>query len=142
MARYSYGLTKTTSTAAAAIGTLNMPSTRDARVWEVGISASTAVSGEVGVMRPANTPATPSGGGVGVAEDPSAGAALGTAANAWATAPTAGTAFRRMVLPATAGAGVIWTFPQGLIVPVSGWLVLWQFSALAVTYSFYIAWDE
>src|SRR5438270_9158668 len=101
MARYSFAITKTTSTAAAAIATLNTTSSKDARVWEVGVFASTAVSGDVGLMRPANTPATPSGGGVGIALDSSAGAATGTVANAWGTAPTAGTAFRRAVLPAT-----------------------------------------
>jgi hypothetical protein len=142
VARYSFGITKTTSTAAAAIATLNTTSSKDARIWEVGISVSTAVSGEVGLMRPANTPATPSGGGVGVALDTSSGASVTTIANAWGTAPTAGTAFRRMVLPATIGAGVIWTFPQGLVVPTSAWLVIWQFSALAVTYSCYFEYEE
>jgi hypothetical protein len=47
-----------------------------------------------------------------------------------------------MVLPATIGAGVIWTFPQGLVVPVSGFLVVWQFSALAVTYSVSFDYEE
>jgi hypothetical protein len=63
-------------------------------------------------------------------------------ANAWTTAPTAGTALRRMVLPATIGAGVIWTFPNGLVLPTSSFFVVWQFSALAVTYSVYFDYEE
>jgi hypothetical protein len=47
-----------------------------------------------------------------------------------------------MVLPATIGAGVIWTFEDGLVIPVSSYLVLWQYSALAVTYSCYFVYDE
>jgi hypothetical protein len=142
MARYGNSITKTTGAAAAPIATLGASSSRDLRVYEVGISVSTAVSGEVGVMRPANTPAGGSGGQVGAADDTSYAAGLASTANAWTTAPTAGTAFRRMVLPATIGSGVIWTWPNGLVVPTSGFLVVWQFSALAVTYSVYFEYEE
>jgi hypothetical protein len=142
VARYGNTITKTTGAAAAPIATLGASTTRDPRVYEVCVSVSTAVSGEVGLMRPANTPAGGSGGQVGAAMDTSYAAGLATTANAWTTAPTVGTAFRRMVLPATIGAGVIWTFPQGLVVPVSGFLVVWQFSALAVTYSVSFDYEE
>jgi hypothetical protein len=142
MARYGNSITKTTGAAAAPIATLSTGSARDVRVWEVGISVSTAVSGEVGLMRPANSPATPSGGQVGAADDPVSGAGVAVTANAWATAPTVSTGLRRMVLPATIGAGVIWTFEDGLVIPVSSYLVLWQYSALAVTYSAYFVYDE
>jgi hypothetical protein len=67
VARYGNSITKTTGAAAAPIATLSTGSARDVRVYEVGISVSTAVSGEVGLMRPANSPATPSGGQVGAA---------------------------------------------------------------------------
>lgn len=142
MARYGNSITKTTGAAAAPIATLGASSSRDLRIYEIGVSVSTAVSGEVGVMRPANTPAGGSGGQVGAANDTSYAAGLAATANAWSTAPTVSTAMRRMVLPATIGAGVIWTWPQGLVVPTSGFIVIWQFSALAVTYSCYVDYEE
>lgn len=142
MARYGNSITKTTSTAAAPIATLSTGSSRDVRIFEIGISVSTAASGEVGLMRPANSPATPSGGQVGSAHDNVSGAGVAVTANAWATAPTAGTAMKRIVLPATIGAGVIWTFPDGIVLPVSSFFVVWQFSAVAVTYSVYFDYDE
>lgn len=142
MARYGNSVTKTTSTAAAPIATMSASASRPLRVYEIGITASTAVSGEVGIMRPANSPATPSGGQVGSAMDYNSVAGLAVSANAWATAPTAGTGIRRMVLPATVGAGVIWSFPQGIYVAASAFLVVWQYTALAVTYSVYFDYDE
>lgn len=142
LARYGNSITKTTGAAAAPIATLGASSSRDLRVYEVGVFASTAVSGDVGLMRPANTPAGGSGGQVGAALDTSFAAGLAATANAWTTAPTVGTAFRRAVLPATIGAGVIWSFPQGLVVPTSGFLVIWQFSAAAVTYACYLDYEE
>jgi hypothetical protein len=33
---------------------------------------------------------------------------------------------RRISLPATVGTGVIWTFSDGLVIPVSGSIVLWN----------------
>lgn len=142
MALYGNSITKTTSTAAAPIATLSTGTARDARIFEIMISASTAASGEVGIMRPGNAPAGPSGGQVGAAWDNIAGAGVAVTANAWTTAPTAGAAMKRIVLPATIGAGVIWSFPQGLVLPTSSYLVVWQFSAVAVTYSVSFTYDE
>lgn len=142
MARYGNTITKTTGAAAAAIATLSTGAARDVRIYEVGITASTAVSGEVGLMRPGNTPTVPTGGQVGSAHDNIAGAGAAVTANAWTTAPTAGTGMRRMVLPATIGAGVIWTFPDGIVLPTSSFFVVWQYSALAVTYSVYFDYEE
>ena len=143
MARYGNSITKTTGAAAAAICTLGATASRDIRVFEVGVSLSTAVSGEVGIMRPGNTPGTPSGGQIGAPLDNVSGADTATLHNTWATTqPTAGTGMRRMVLPATIGAGVIWTFPDGIVIPASSYLMVWQYSALAVTYSVYMHYDS
>lgn len=144
MAQYSASITKTTSTAAAAIATLSTGTARDARIFEVGVFATTAAAGEVGLGRPANTPGTPSGGGVGAAMDNVSGAGVAVIANTWATTqPTAPTmAMRRIQLPATIGAGVIWTFPKGIVLPTSGFLMVWQFSAVAVGYDVYFDYDE
>lgn len=142
MALYGNSITKTTSTAAAPICTLSTGTARDVRVFEIAISVSTAASGEIGIMRPANSPTVPTGGQVGAAWDNISGAGVAVTANAWTTAPTAGTAMKRMVLPATIGAGVIWSFPQGLVLPTSSYLVVWQFSAVAVAYSVSFTYDE
>ena len=46
---------------------------------------------------------------------------------AWATPPTVPANFyRRVTLPATIGTGVIWTFPKGIVIPVSSSIVLWN----------------
>jgi hypothetical protein len=113
MARYSASLNKTTAAAAGPVVTLSTGTARDISVYEVGVFATTAVAGEVALGRPANTPATPSGGGVGAALDTISGAGVAVIANTWGTAPTAATMpWRRAQLPATIGAGIIWTFPS------------------------------
>ena len=45
-------------------------------------------------------------------------------------------------LPATIGAGIIWSFPLGLAVPVSSSIALWQTSSVAVGYAVYFVYDE
>lgn len=143
MARYGNAITKTTTAAAGPIVSLSAGTSRDVRVLQITVAASTAVSGDVGVMRPGNTPTVPTGGTVGTPLDNISGAGVAVTGNAWTTAPTAGTtAFDRIVLPATIGAGVIWTYPEGLVLPTSGYLVLWQYSALAVTYVVSFRYEE
>lgn len=45
----------------------------------------------------------------------------------WATSPTVPLVFlRRWNSAATIGVGVLWTFPRGLVIPVSSSLVLWN----------------
>jgi hypothetical protein len=66
----------------------------------------------------------------------------------WATArPTrTGTRFRRLTLPLTIGAGVIWQFgPEGIFVPPAGGLCLEGISASGATTGTlegYFCWDE
>jgi hypothetical protein len=74
--------------------------------------------------------------------------AAGVLETAWATArPTrTGTRFRRALLPLTVGAGIIWQLgPNGILIPVSGGLVLEQVSASGATLGTlngYVTWDE
>lgn len=143
MARYSAGVRTIGAAAGAAYATFHCPAGRDARIREIGIATSAATLSSVGLGRPANTPvATTSV--LGQAEDTSSGAALCNVDTAWSTAPTAPTVFmRRFAIPATAGIGFIWTWDQGLIVPTSGWIVLWNFGAGAgAALDAYITWDE
>ena len=128
MARYSAGWTKAAPATGTFISQLRTTSAKDIRVWEVGCFCSTAVALSVGLIRSLTvgatfTTVTP------VADDTSAGAAGTLVDTAITTQPTitANTYLRKAVLPATIGAGVIWTFPQGLVVPVSSGLLLWNF---------------
>lgn len=143
MARYNIGWTKTTTAAAGGIVALRGSSTRDIRIFELGIFSSTAVAGEVGLIRPTAAGTASTSTAVGAALDSASAAGLATVDLAWSSAPTIGTNYmRRIQFPATIGAGVIWTFPLGINVPVSGSLALWQISAAAVTFDGYFDYDE
>lgn len=128
MARYSVGFTKAAPAAGTFISQLRTTSSRDIRIWEVGCFCSTGVTLSVGLIRSLTigatfTTVTPQ------ADDTSAGAATVLCDTIITTAPTvtASTYLRKAVLPATIGAGVIWTFPTGLVVPVSTGILLWNF---------------
>jgi hypothetical protein len=143
VARYGIGFTKTTGAAAGLLVQLRAGSARDLRIFEIGVFATTAVAGEVGLIRPSAVGATFTSTGVGAAEDNAASAGVAVVDTAATTAPTIGTNYmRRIQLPATIGAGVIWTFPVGINVPVSGSLALWQISTAAVTYDGYFTYEE
>ena len=143
MARYEIGVTKTTGAAAGLLCQLRAGAARDIRLFEVGIFASTAVSGEVALVRPTAVGATFTSSSVGAALDPATIAGVTVVDLVAGTAPTIGVNYmRRIVLPGSIGAGVIWTFPQGISIPTSAALALWQLSALAVTYSAYFDYDE
>lgn len=143
MARYEIGVSKTTTAAAGLLCQLRTGAARDVRVFELGIFASTAVSGEVALIRPSAVGATFTSSGVGASLDGASSAGVSVVDTAATTAPTIGTNYmRRIVLPGSIGAGVIWTFPTGINVPVSSSLAIWQLTALAVTYDVYFDYDE
>jgi hypothetical protein len=143
MGRYQIGVSKTTPAAAGLLAQLRTGASRDARVFEIGVFASTAVSGTVGLIRPSAVGATFTSSSVGAAEDAALGAGAAVVDIAATTPPTIGSNYmRRIVLPGSIGAGVIWTFPNGINVPVASALALWQISALAVTYETYWVFDE
>lgn len=142
MARYSAGFQKTPApTSGTLISQLRTPSTRDIRVWEVGIFVTSAVAPTVGLVRLATvgatfTSVTPT------ADDTSSGAAQTICDTAATTAPTIATTYlRRVALPATIGAGIIWTFPVGLVVPISSGVALWSITA-GSTFEGYWTFDE
>jgi hypothetical protein len=120
-------------------------STKDARVWEIHAFAESAVAGTLGLTRSAAT-GTITASTTPASEDSSNGTAasctLDTAASSAPTQAATPVYFRRSALPATVGAGIIWSFPLGLVVPVSSGLLIWQLSALAVTYGITVVYDE
>lgn len=130
MARYSAGFSKAAPLTGTFISQVRTTSSKDIRIWEIGVFASTAVALSVGLIRSLTVGATfttisP------VADDTSAGAATVLVDTAITTQPTitANTYLRKVVLPATIGAGVIWSFPMGVVVPVSSGMLLWNYGA-------------
>jgi hypothetical protein len=145
MARvYEAAVTKTTGAAAGPIAN-PIAGTRRASILEIGFFATTAVAGEVGLGRSAGTAVGALTGTLVQAGDTSDEAGTTTLTTSFATTqPTAPTNFtRRIQLPATIGAGIIWTWAPGeLIIPATSPLVnpftIWQISSAAVTYDVYV----
>jgi hypothetical protein len=148
MARAGIAVSKASGAAAAGVVAFRAANAnRDARIYEIGIFASTAVSGTVGIGRPATAGTSSASTGPVAANmgyDNVAGAGTAVVDTAWSVAPTApAIPWKRAVLPATIGAGVIWTFPVPLVVPANGGtIIVWQFSAAAVTYEISFDFDE
>lgn len=144
MARYSYAW-NTTGVSASALAWLRTTAAKDMRVWEIAVyeSGTPATATDIGIGRPAAVSVTPTT-VVPQAEDTSAGAASCTGQVAATTKPTAPALFlRRFGIPATVGAGVIWTFPYGLVVPSGpSELVVWQIGAATSAFSGYFVYDE
>lgn len=127
MAIYSLGNRTTSTTTAAACLEIRSTSTDRAMLMEIGITINAATASVFALGRPAAIGITPTTPVTVLAEDFAAPAGTITTALAWGTAPTVPTAFfRRVSLPATIGAGIVWTFPRGLIIPVSSSLVVWN----------------
>lgn len=148
MARYSWQFNGLAVAAAgAAIAWHRTTAAKDSRIWEIGIwqSGGTATTHTIGLGRPAAVSLTPTT-ITPQAEDASSAAAACTGQTAASTKPTAPTNFlRAMALPATLGAGIVWTFPQGLVVPGgTAELVLWEIAqgGAAATFSGYFTYDE
>jgi hypothetical protein len=144
---YEVGLQKVTSAAAGPIVTLVAPSTSRPDIREIGVfMSSTPASGPtIGLGRPAAVGSGTLTGSLGQATEPADPAATCTLVSSFGTSqPTAPSIFmRRLSLPASVGAGIIWTWDRNMLaVAQSGNLVLWQLTALAVTYDVYWVWEE
>jgi hypothetical protein len=113
-------------------------------VREIGIFLPAATASTFGLARAATVGATPTTPITLVAEDPASPAATATSAIAWATPPVVPTnPNRRITLPATIGAGIVWTFGnQGFVIPASGSLVLWNLATSAAAVDIYAVVDE
>jgi hypothetical protein len=126
MAIYSLGLNTTVTTTAASAMDLLAASTNSPKLMELGINLGAATVSTYGIGRAGNTPVQTSGVAV-LAENPADPTGLSKLAVAWGTAPTVpANFFRRISLPATIGAGVIFTFPRGLTLAASAAMELWN----------------
>ena len=134
MAIYSIAQRTASGTISAAAWEVRSTSTNKPRIMEIGISQNAATAGVYGLGRPQAIGVTPTTPLTALDEaDGNGPVGLTTCAVAWGTGPTVPTNFRRRIsTPATIGAGVIWTFPRGLSLPVSGSIVIWNITATAV----------
>lgn len=100
-----------------------------ARLMELGLFLTAATASSYGLGYPAAVGVNPTTPVDFLKTDPNDVLASGVvqSALAWGTGPTSPTAFfRRISLPATVGTGVIWTFGDGIVIPVSSSIVLWN----------------
>jgi hypothetical protein len=128
MAIYSLALRTTDVTITQAAWELRTAGNR-CRLLELGMTATAATAQTLGLGRPQAQGITP----VNVlfqAEDFAEVASVSNASLSWGTSPTVPLQFyRRLSLPATIGAGMIWTFPRSLWVPINASLVLWNITS-------------
>lgn len=133
MPYYSVGFATVAAASGAAYGTLHTSASYRALITEIGLACNAATASPVGLGVPANTPvATTSL--LGQAENRGDPASTVNFDTAWSTAPTVPANFlRKFGLPATIGAGLIWTWPpdRPLVLAVSQWIVLWNFGGSA-----------
>jgi hypothetical protein len=102
-------------------------------ILEFGLTQVTAVAATLGLGRPQAKGVTPTTPQISLAEDYNEVTGNTTVAVAWGTPPTVPTNFfRRITCPATIGAGVIWTFPRGLIIQSNFSIILWVIATAPV----------
>lgn len=133
MAISSLAQRTTNFTSAQASVEYRTPSTMRPRMMEISVIQATATAQSLGLGRPQAIGVTP----VNVLfqmDDPGDPAAVMNGSLSWATSPTVPLIFhRRWNSAATIGVGIIWTFPRGLVIPISSSLVIWNVStAVAV----------
>lgn len=142
MAIYSLSLNTTVTTTAAAAADIRASSANAPRIMELGVNLGAATASTYGFGRSGNTP-TQTSPVLVQAENPGDPAGLTGCAVAWSVAPTVPAQFlRRIALPGTVGAGVIWTFPRGLILAASATLLLWNLATNSASTNFWAVVDE
>jgi hypothetical protein len=142
MAIYSLSLNTTVTTTGAAAMDVRASASNSPRLMEFGINLITATASTYGLGRSGNTP-TQTSPVLVQAENPADPAGLTGCAVAWSVAPTVPAQFfRRVGLPATAGAGVIWTFPRGLIIAAAATLLLWNLATNSASTNAWVVVDE
>jgi hypothetical protein len=109
---------------------------------EVSLQLNAATASTYGLGRAGNTP-TQTSPVLVQAEDPGDPAGVSGCAVAWSVAPTIPAQFHRRVgLPATIGAGVIWTFPRGLVLAVTQSLLVWNLATNSANTLIHVVVDE
>lgn len=131
MARYSIGFQSAAAASGAAYCAFRAP-TSNAKLLEIGLSCNAATASPVSLLRNTNGSYSANAStSVGQNETPGTVAATSLVDTGWGTAPTitAASRMRRFILPATIGAGLIWTFAEGCWVrsaTATDILVIWN----------------
>ena len=100
------------------------------RVLEFSLIQLTGTASSYGFGRPAAQGVTPGTISTFQRDDSADPACVTTTNLTWGTSPTAPTNYhRRTNTAATIGVGIVWTFPRGIIVPVSASLVCFNITA-------------
>lgn len=143
MAIYSLSLRTTVTTISAASWAALSPATNEASIMELGYVNGAATACVVGIGRTANTP-TLTGGVAFQAEDEGRPTGLTQAAVAFGTAPTVPTQFfRRFSMAALVGAGIVYTFPRGIVLPAAGQAICtWNITANSAVVDIHCVADE
>ena len=123
---YSRAARTTNVTSGQAALSILTSSTRRIAVLEAGITMGAATISSYSIGRPAAAGVGSGTGGLFEAEDPAFPASLTNAYTAYGTSsPTSPTVpMRRVSMPNTIGTGALFTFPRGIIVPVSAEFVI------------------
>ena len=104
------------------------------KVLEIGITLVTATASSFGIGRISGSIVNPVPEDF-LLEDPDDVLASGVIKSItnWDSAPSGpSNYFRRVSLPATIGAGIIWSFPQGITIPTSSYLAIWNISSVSI----------
>jgi hypothetical protein len=127
MASYSLGVrTSVVATGAAPVEVFTA-ATINCSILAIMVTNAAAVSQTIGLGRPAAQGITPAGSILGLENGLTGG--LTQVATSWGTGPTIPARFlRRSTLAPTIGAGVVWTFLRGLVIPLSASIVMWNLS--------------
>ena len=143
MSIYSLSLNTTVTTSGQACWGMLAQSDENPTIYEVHLNLGAATASSYGFGRAA-TAGTQTG-GIAVMPNGANNSTTGksTCAVAWSAAPTAPTNYmRRVFLPATVGAGVIWTFPGGINVASAGEMVLWNLASNSASLNVTVVTEE
>ena len=130
-----YSLSNRTSNVTIANANLEIRAgaTNRPRLMEMGIWLNAATQSPIGLGRPQAIGVTPTSPVTVLAEDPAESTGLTQTALAWSTGPTVPLQFfRRVNIAAAIGAGVVLTFPRGIVIAAAGSLVNWNIAATSV----------
>ena len=130
-----YSLSNRTSNVTIANANLEIRAgaTNRPRLMEMGIWLNAATQSPIGLGRPQAIGITPTSPVTVLAEDPAESTGLTQTALAWSTGPTVPLQFfRRVNMAAAIGAGVVLTFPRGIVIAAAGSLVNWNIAATSV----------
>ncbi len=142
MAIYSLAQRTTVGSSSIAAFTLLTTAAARAAVLEWGVFMAAATTSIYALGRPATVGTTATSPVVVLAEDSGSPAGNSSGVLTWGTSPTNATnELRRWAGPATIGTGVIWTFPRGLIVPISSNLCLQNRNITGVVDTYFVV-DE